>query len=148
MKYYSRLKIYKASNVTLDKNEISAYSYRWWKFLTVHNGVVVFNRAYYSSSTNRHQSKVLNEIRGDIKIDLVLRHTLLGLNNLELAIDDEINCLCRINIDLAETIKAPRTHKAKNEERKQSIAQNVERMGELKNFKTRLFSPLSKVMNS
>lgn len=58
MKYFKRLKLYKASNVTFNPEKIQAYSYGWWKFVDVINGKVVFNDYYYSSSTGRHQSKV------------------------------------------------------------------------------------------
>lgn len=58
MKFFSRLGIYKASNVTFNPNTVQAYSYDWWKFVAVINGFVVFNNYRYSVSTGKHQSKV------------------------------------------------------------------------------------------
>lgn len=58
MKYYIRSKQYRASNVILEVNPLSAWSYAWWKFLARINGAVVFNGYNYSNSTCRHQSKV------------------------------------------------------------------------------------------
>lgn len=71
MKYYKRLGIYKASNVTFDPKTLEAHSYRWWKFVAVVEGKVIFNNYRYSVSTSKHQRKVrqlLFEL--GIKIDI------------------------------------------------------------------------------
>lgn len=73
MKYMKRKQIYQASNynVTFDPKAVSAFSYRWWKFVGVVEGKLVFNNYYYSPSTAKHQSKVrslLNQL--NIKIDI------------------------------------------------------------------------------
>jgi hypothetical protein len=63
--------IYKASNVTFDPSTLSAYSYKWWRFVAIIDGLVVFNNYKYSPTTGRHQYKVrslLNEL--GIKIDI------------------------------------------------------------------------------
>jgi len=120
MKYYKRLNVYKASNVSFNPEEIAAYSYDWWQFVKVVDGKVFFNNYSYSQSTNGHQSKV--------------RH-LLGELNIE--IDCVIDCpsgfqdggwqRSSINLykqrieELERLIKKPKTRKAKNEERKQEI---------------------------
>lgn len=73
MKFFSRLGIYKSSNVTFDPKEVQAHSYAWWMFVTNINGKIVFNNYRYSSSTGKHQSKVrslLNEL--DIPIDYIV----------------------------------------------------------------------------
>lgn len=83
MKYYSRSKIYKASNVTFNAETCEAYSYGWWKFVARINGFVVFNNYRYSNSTSKHQSKVrslMSEL--GIKIDLYVS-TNCGLNGAE-----------------------------------------------------------------
>lgn len=70
MKYFKRLKLYKANNVTFDPTTTEAYSYRWWCFVKVINGKVIFNNYYYSPSTCKHQNKVWHLLRAlNIKID-------------------------------------------------------------------------------
>jgi hypothetical protein len=50
--------VYKASNVMFDSQRVFATSYDWWVFVRVIGGKVVFNAHRYSTSTQRHQSKV------------------------------------------------------------------------------------------
>jgi hypothetical protein len=74
MKYFKRLKLYKANNGNCIFNPETgdAHSYRWWRFLAIVDGVVFFNDYRYSSMTTKHQWKVrhlLNEL--GIKIDVV-----------------------------------------------------------------------------
>lgn len=73
MKYFKRLKIYKAQNVTFNPNPLKAYSYNWWNFVSIIEGKVIFNDFNYSNSTRRHQWKVkrLMESLG-IEIDQVV----------------------------------------------------------------------------
>lgn len=73
MKYYKKYNVYSASNVVFDCNTMQAYSYRWWRFVDVINGKVVFNAFHYSTSTCRHQHKVrrlLDQL--NIKVDCVV----------------------------------------------------------------------------
>jgi len=66
MKYYKRLKVYKASNVMFNPQTFEATSHDWWVFVKKINGTVLFNDYSYSNSTCRHQSKVrslLNELK-------------------------------------------------------------------------------------
>ncbi len=58
MKYYKRLNLYKASNVSYNPTTKEAKSWDWWVFVKVINNKVVFNGHRYSVSTGRHQSKV------------------------------------------------------------------------------------------
>jgi hypothetical protein len=76
MKWYKRLKVFKASNVSYNPETKEAYSYGWWKFVTKVNGKVVFNRHHYSSSTCKHQSKVMREMNYDYDLEV---NTRLGL---------------------------------------------------------------------
>lgn len=72
MKYFTRLGIYKANNVTFNPRTIEAFSYRWWRFVAEIDGVVIFNNYKYSNTTCKHQSKVfklMNEL--NIKIDII-----------------------------------------------------------------------------
>jgi len=61
MKFYPKLNKYKASNVELDLNSGSAWSYGWWKFYDEKTDI--FNRCPYSPTTQRHQQKVLRVLR-------------------------------------------------------------------------------------
>lgn len=83
MKYFKKLKIYKASNVTFNPETFEAYSYGWWKFVSKINGKIVFNSHFYSQSTSKHQHKV-NSLLGflGIKIDLYVK-TSKSLGNFE-----------------------------------------------------------------
>jgi len=60
MKLMKRANIYQASNYncTFDPNLIEARSYRWWAFVKVIKGQVIFNNYRYSNSTSKHQFKV------------------------------------------------------------------------------------------
>jgi hypothetical protein len=73
MKLMKRSNIYQASNynVTFDHTKIEAFSYRWWKFVGVVEGKVIFNNFRYSNSTSKHQSKVRSLLKElNIKIDI------------------------------------------------------------------------------
>lgn len=73
MKLMKRTNTYKAANVTFDPTKIEAFSYGWWRFVAVVEGLVVFNNYSYSNTTSKHQAKVrslMNEL--GIKIDLEL----------------------------------------------------------------------------
>lgn len=60
MKFMKRAQIYRASNynVTFDPKKIEAISYKWWRFVAVVEGVLLFNNYRYSVTTAKHQSKV------------------------------------------------------------------------------------------
>lgn len=71
MKYFKRLKLYKAANVTFNPETKDAFSYAWWRFVAVVEGRLIFNNYRYSVTTAKHQHKVrsvLNEL--GIKIDI------------------------------------------------------------------------------
>jgi hypothetical protein len=73
MKLMKRTSIYQCSNYncTFNPKTIEAFSYKWWKFVGIVDGKLVFNNYYYSPSTSKHQAKVrslLNEL--GIKIDI------------------------------------------------------------------------------
>jgi hypothetical protein len=70
MRYYKRLKVYKSNNNYFDPNKIEAYSYNWWKFVSIIKGKIVFNTYRYSNTTSRHQYNVRSVMRDlGIKID-------------------------------------------------------------------------------
>lgn len=87
MKYMKRAGIYQASNYncTFNPKTMEAFSYRWWKFIAVVEGKVVFNSYRYSNSTSKHQSKVRGVLNNlGIKIDLELPLP-KGINSTNLA---------------------------------------------------------------
>ena len=127
MKYYKRLNEYKMSNVVFNCDDKTAWSYGWWCFFK--DGV--FNNVNYSSTTNRHQSKVrtlLNDL--GINTVLTLRFTRLGFQDgfkdgqehgLVNALIDEIEESKKLITELAFLIAKPRTQAKKNEERIEEI---------------------------
>lgn len=74
MKYFSRLKLYKAASCTFDPTTCDAFSYRWWRFVARVDGLVIFNSYRYSVSTSKHQRKVRGILHDlGIKIDVYLQ---------------------------------------------------------------------------
>ena len=145
MKYYKRLKEYKASNVSLTvEPRLEAYSYGWWLFVVKYKGLVIFNNTYYSSSTNGHQAKVRGVLSNlNIKIDIELNNTLNSFGEfrenrpqdgdfVKAAIENEIENIELINKNLADLIKKPRTRKTTNEKRAQQIKENKTQIQKLK----------------
>lgn len=66
--------LYKATNVTFDASQIEAFSYAWWRFVKVIDGLVVFNEYRYSATTSKHQYKVKALMRDlGIEIDLFVK---------------------------------------------------------------------------
>lgn len=85
MKYFKRLGLYKAANVTFNPKSLDAHSYGWWRFVALVDGLVVFNNFSYSNTTAKHQRKVsglLNEL--GIKVDLTLSLP-SGINSTDLS---------------------------------------------------------------
>tara|TARA_Y100000004_G_C8952282_1_gene429140 strand:- start:1848 stop:2312 length:465 start_codon:yes stop_codon:yes gene_type:complete len=149
MKYYTRLKEYKASNVSLTvEPKLEAYSYAWWLFLVKYKGLVIFNNTNYSSSTSRHQRKVRRVLYDlNIKIDIELNNTRRSFGKsyglyapeppsdgdfVKAAIKDEIVRIGLINKNLADLIQKPRTRKSTNEKRAQQIKKNKNQIKKLK----------------
>lgn len=58
MKFSTKRGQFEASNVSYNATSKSAFSYHWWQFVRVIDGLVVFNGYRYSITTARHQSKV------------------------------------------------------------------------------------------
>jgi len=74
-KFRKRDKVWRNSTGSFEahietKEELSARSYNHWLFLTVINGLVVFNDYSYSTSTSGHQSEARRLIKGKYKIDV------------------------------------------------------------------------------
>jgi len=85
MKYFTRLGIYKASNVEFIPKTISATSYGWWEFVRQVDGKVLFNTYRYSPTTGRHQAKV-RKLMNSLGIsfeEVAMRESLCRFENLE-----------------------------------------------------------------
>jgi hypothetical protein len=105
MKYYSRLKVYKASNVMFNPEQIHATSYDWWIFVKVINGYVVFNWHSYSNSTRKHQYKVSRVMESlGIQVDLTI-DTRLSLGRTDTGIDARNKAVYKMQLDLARKIE-------------------------------------------
>lgn len=123
MKHYSRLGLYKASNVKFDPIKIEAISYDWWTFVKVIDGKVVFNEYPYSTTTRRHQYKVRQLMRElGIDIDLVVE-TKKSLTDVIAMRDSLFQCSDEIDM-LKRRIANPRSRGRAN-------AIRIERLGEL-----------------
>lgn len=120
MKYYSRLKMYKASNVTFDPIKEEARSYDWWIFVKRINGHLVFNNYWYSYSTLKHQRKV-RKIVGYSTVDIEAPRGLQDLDSAVAYYKDEIATLVKL-------INKPRTNRLKNFERMQELDQLREKV--------------------
>jgi hypothetical protein len=121
MKYYSRLNQYKSSNFLFDCATRKAFSYGWWQFVGTYKNLLIFNNTTYSMSTCKHQGKAWSLL--DYKADITLRYTRKSMTEgMEAVLKSEIvGIRCEIE-DLERQILKPRTHKAKNEERRGQIA--------------------------
>ncbi len=131
MKFIKSRGRFEASNVCFYPESLEAYSYNWWKFLTTYKGKVLFNNYNYSTTTNRHQYKVLSELDSrDIKIHLMLRYTDKGFQlGVETVLRDEIFCAHVEIQDLITLINKPKTRKTTNEKRKERIQEIKDHIG-------------------
>ena len=117
MKYYSRLKLYKAPNLVFNPATKKAYSYKWYELVSVINGKLVLNTYRYSNTTARHYREVsclLDKL--GINIDMRIEAP-KGLQNLESAKDHYLWLINELNSE----INNPRSQKSKNIERKKQV---------------------------
>ena len=130
MKYYKRLKIYKASNVEFNPQTCQAYSYGWWRFVDKINGKIVFNDYRYSPSTSRHQWKIRSLLSSlGIKIDFYIEAP-EGLQKLNSAVEHyqyEITLL-------QNAINKPRSRKTTNAWRQAQIEEMRDKIYQVKNL--------------
>jgi hypothetical protein len=140
MKFIKTKNTYKASNVELNLNTMTAVSYNWWTFLKVIDGQLVFNSYAYSPSTQRQQYKVLKVLaEKGIKLDFIVesRKSLTDSSLFEDAkelIQHDID-------DLITAMNKKGSQKAKNSER----AKRIEFLKQ-KKFMVDLFIQKSHVM--
>lgn len=88
MKYYKRLKKYKASNLTLDVETLEGYSYNWYKicskFKSPSGEIVIVNNYNYSISTAKHWHKIMGALN-ELSVGYFTIEAPLGLQDLEAA---------------------------------------------------------------
>jgi hypothetical protein len=140
MKFIKTKNTYRASNVELNVNDLTAVSYGWWTFLKVIDGKLVFNSYAYSPSTQRQQSKVLKVLaEKGIKIDFIIesRKSLTDSN-----LFNDAKELIQADIDdLITAVNKKGSQKAKNVERAKTIEYLKQKM-----FNVDLFVQKSTVM--
>lgn len=132
MKYYPSKKLFLASNVNFSAERIEAYSYSWWKFVAIIDGLVVFNNYRYSTTTSRHQWKVrklMQDLRIRIDIEAPFRE---GLQNLPQ--DKSYNFIQDAEERLCETFLKDEERKIRRAEkaREQKLNKKIEVFNEQK----------------
>lgn len=134
MKYYTRSKEYRASNVTLSVDPLEARSYAWWIFLKRINGKLVFNNYSYSPSTSGHQRKVRAQLeRMGIRPDCTIECP-KGLQDLASGIAYYTDQIERVYCEFAN----PRRRRSKDIERLETIDWYRLKIGEIQSLLARL----------
>jgi hypothetical protein len=133
-RHLKRANILKSSNFEFVLDSKKAYSYGWWLFCTEVNGKVIFNNTTYSMSTCKHQIKAMQIL--DYKYDLKLSRTTSSLANLKDALYSEVQGTKAEIRSLIRAIRKPRTHKAKNAERRQEIVKLLKHIAEVRAVKS------------
>lgn len=121
----------RGENCTFNQETMQAYSYGWWRFVEVVDNKVLFNNYSYSHSTSKHQwntQRLLGKL--GIKIDFEFACRKGFQDGYESAVQDYKYKIKQ----LKELIKTPGTHKKKNEERKNQIANIQCTLGIVKKF--------------
>jgi hypothetical protein len=116
--------LYKAANVTFDSHTMEAYSYAWWRFTKVIDGLLVFNEYRYSATTSKHQFKVKTLMRElGIEIDLYVK-TKVSLDRQTI---EELKAeTIKIEVERENQLKENR--KAAYERRKAKMKSKVEKV--------------------
>lgn len=122
MKKFTKLNQFKASNVMYDIGTKRAYSYGWWRFVDVVDGVRIFNTHSYSVSTVKHQSKVKALLHNlGLSIDVYVdSRSGLQSNNWKVEAVDSINYEIS---EIQDKLNNKRRHKRLDAERMQSLGQ-------------------------
>lgn len=151
---------YKESNLTLhvseDLSELSAYGYDWFRYLSTDKVGNIILSEYSSQSSKKHIGSietVLNRhsLKVSLRLDFInnysesfnrsicaihdIGHYGHNLTSIECAIKREIKLIKNHISLLIDTIKTPRSHKSKNEQRKNEIKNCLYRIKDLRNFK-------------
>lgn len=128
IKYFKKLHVFKASNVSFNPESLKAYSYDWWLFVSLIKGKLVFNDFGYSSSTRKHQNKVASLLSAlGLKIDLEIEAP-GGLQSL----DEAISYYEGIIKVLSMAIANPRSKQKTNESRVLRIKECQKKIQQIK----------------
>ncbi len=124
MRYYSKLNVYKASNVLFNPTDTTALSYGWWLFVKKIKGKTVFNNYNYSPTTIKHQYKTRRLLESlGIPIDATIEAP-QGLQAIESAIPYYESKIAELQAQIAK----PRSQ----------LAKNIERMNTIKTYETQI----------
>lgn len=118
MKYYPRLNLYKAANLTFNPDTGNGTSYNWYLITKFFGNTLVLNSYRYSVTTAKHVCK-LRSLFIELGLKFIEIEAPRGLQDLESSVrlyTSEIETL-------EEEIANKRSRPEKNEERKRSIVE-------------------------
>lgn len=117
LKFYPRLNLYKYRTLVLNPETSTATSYDWYQIYKRINGVSCLNTYSYSVTTAKHVNILRGHFRTWDREDFFQFEAPHGLQDLNGAIDHY-----RRKIDaLRQAMYKPRSHKAKNQDRLETI---------------------------
>jgi len=119
LKYFPRLNLYKASNVTFDPATCQGYSYKWYRLVDKIGDTIVLNSYAYSNTTIKHIYK-MRRLLESLGLQYVEIEAPKGLQDLDRAAEYYRVC----NKILLEQINKPRSKASKNNERRHEISKN------------------------
>jgi hypothetical protein len=140
MKYYTKLKVWKASNFSYDPHREIAISYNWWHFVNRINGLLVFNNYAYSTTTRMHQHKMrrlLAQLGSTIDLEIECPSGLQDTGWIESTTQHYNSKI----MSIYAAIEKPKSNKLKNEKRYAEIAALRHKLAEL----DRLMPPIGLV---
>lgn len=117
LKFYPRLKIYKYRDLVLNPETQTATSYRWYEIYKVINGIRCLNTYGYSVTTSKHVGILRNHFRTWDNDSIFQFNAPNGLQDLDSAIKHYTSKIDTLRNDMYK----PRSHKAKNQERLETI---------------------------
>lgn len=132
--------VFKASNLTIDLDNMTAISYDWWYFLIQDSdGAIYFNDYNYSPTTSVHQRKAWDVLRDNLPSDVfnsirTIKSSVSLDRGIKYSIKDNINTLLNENQELQQQITKPRTHKSKNLQRSNQIGRNLVTIARLESY--------------
>jgi len=134
MKYFKTLGVTKNYNGSLLYNHETkkAYSYEWYEIARVMSEeFAIVNTYTYSNTTAKHVGQISGFIRNELGISNIVKlQAPRGLQSLDSILDHYETLIKNLEAKIAK----PRTHKAKNLERKNQIRQHQLAMDVAKNL--------------
>lgn len=127
MRYCKKRNQFEASNVSYNADFKSAFSYRWWKFVSVIGKKTVFNNYNYSVSTRKHQNKVRNlmaSLGHPIDVFVSIRDSLENITTLKELKERELRQKKK-DAEIAEMKRLERNKKARERRQKAKEMNNA-----------------------